>query len=89
LSLGKYVVNNAWRESVKNTPFILNSGHHPTTPKIMGRLESRVPQAKDFAVFMQENLRIAKESSKHKRDRNLMLILIVEMCLLELDKKFY
>jgi hypothetical protein len=57
----EFAFNNAWQESVKNTPFILNSVQHPITLEIMSKLESRVPQAKDFAVSMQENLRIAKE----------------------------
>jgi hypothetical protein len=48
---------------------ILNLSQHPTTPKIIGKLESRVPQAKDFAVSMQKNLRIAKECLKQAQEK--------------------
>jgi hypothetical protein len=35
----------------------------------MGKLESRVPQAKDFAVSMQENLLIVKECWKQTQEK--------------------
>ena len=28
----QFAVNNAWQESVQNTPFYLNHGRHPRTP---------------------------------------------------------
>ena len=27
----QFAINNAWQESVQNTPFYLNHGHHPRT----------------------------------------------------------
>ncbi len=28
----QFAINNAWQESVQNTPFYLNHGRHPRTP---------------------------------------------------------
>jgi hypothetical protein len=70
LSVGEFAVNNAWQESIRETPFFLNSGRHPTTPKTLGKLESRVPQAKDFAQSMQEHIRVAKKWLEKARQRS-------------------
>jgi hypothetical protein len=56
-------VNNAWQESIKNTPFMLNFGQQPRTPlNQSGGTEVRVPQASNFAKTLEENLARAKAS---------------------------
>ncbi len=50
LPLAQFAVNNSWQESVKNTPFFLNTGAHPATPT-MPRFPThpRVPEAAQYA----------------------------------------
>jgi hypothetical protein len=61
LPQAEFSVNNAWQESVKNTPFMLNFGQQPRTPFTQsGGREVRVPQASNFAKTMAENLARAK-----------------------------
>jgi hypothetical protein len=56
-------VNNAWQESIKNTPFMLNFGQQPHTPLTQsGGREVRVSQASNFTQTMKENLDCAKAS---------------------------
>ena len=61
LYLAEFSVNNAWQESVKETPFMLNTGQHPRTPLDGGR-ETRVPQATDFVRQIDMSLARAKQS---------------------------
>jgi hypothetical protein len=63
-------VNNAWQESIKNTPFMLNFGQRPRTPLTQsGGRKVRVPQASNFAQTMKENLDRAKASLLAARSR--------------------
>jgi hypothetical protein len=56
-------VNNAWQESIKNTPFMLNFEQQPRTLLTQsGGREIRVSQASNFAKTMAENLARAKAS---------------------------
>jgi hypothetical protein len=63
LPQAEFSVNNAWQESIKNTPFMLDFGHQPCAPLTQsGGREVRVPQASNFAKTMAENLARAKAS---------------------------
>jgi hypothetical protein len=63
LPQAEFLVNNAWQESIKNTPFMVNFGQQPRTPLTQsGGREVRVPQASNFAKTMAENLARAKAS---------------------------
>ena len=43
----EFAVNNAWNESIQNTPFFLNYGRHLRTPQNL-RLDTDVPAAGRF-----------------------------------------
>jgi hypothetical protein len=55
----EFAVNNAWQESVRNTPFFLNYGRHPRGPDGQ-RIVSGVPHARDMRVRLQDALKDAK-----------------------------
>jgi hypothetical protein len=70
LPQAEFSVNNAWQESIKNTPFMLNFGQQPCTPLTQsGGREVRVPQANNFAKTKAENLARAKASLLAARSR--------------------
>lgn len=62
LSLVEFAYNNAWQESIRTTPFMLNYGQHPLTPLNRGISRCHVPAAKDFAQSMSS---ILQEAKKH------------------------
>ncbi len=35
LPVAEFAVNNAWHDTIQNTPFFLNYGQHPLTPVTM------------------------------------------------------
>ena len=56
----EFACNNAWHESIRSTPFLLNSGQQPYTPSSMGLEEhSAVPLAKSFMSDMVEAVKEA------------------------------
>jgi uncharacterized protein YjaZ len=67
--MGEFVLKNAWLESTRATPFYLNFGQHPITPKTNGKLASQVLQAKDLVSKMHENLREARDKRKREQNR--------------------
>jgi transposase InsO family protein len=70
LPQAEFSVNNAWQESIKNTPFMLNFGQQPRTPlNQSGGREVRVPQASNFARTLEENLARANASLLAARSR--------------------
>jgi hypothetical protein len=70
LPQAEFLVNNAWQESIKNTPFMLNFGQQPRTPlNQSGGREVRVPQASNFSKTLEENLARAKASLLAARSR--------------------
>ena len=57
----EFACNNAWHESIRSTPFLLNSGQQPYTPLSMGLEEnSAVPLAKSFVSDLVEAVKVAK-----------------------------
>ena len=59
MDAAEFACNNAWHESIRTTPFWLNSGQQPYTPISMG-LDSDVPLAKSFMRDIQVAVREAK-----------------------------
>ena len=61
LDAAEFAVNNAWQESVKKTPFMLNTGQHPLTPASV-QVDYKVPAAKVFSADLQAAVEQAKEA---------------------------
>ena len=59
LDAAEFAINNAWQESVQNTPFMLNSGQHPLTPASV-QVDHQVPAAKAFTSDLQEAVETAE-----------------------------
>jgi len=70
LPQAEFSVNNAWHESIKNTPFIMNFGQQPRTPLSQsGGRDDRVPSANNFAATLVGDLARAKASLLAARSR--------------------
>jgi len=50
----EFAINNAWHESVQNTPFVLNYGQTLLTPTTIA-LDTSVPSANDFSVGVEQH----------------------------------
>jgi hypothetical protein len=61
LSFVEFAYNNAWQESIRTTPFMLNYGQHPLIPLNCGINKCDVPAAKDFVQSMSSILQKAKK----------------------------
>ena len=59
LNVVEFAINNAWNESIQNTPFMLNYGQNPDTPTI-AFLRSRNPAVNQFVGRWSEQLKKAK-----------------------------
>ncbi|KAJ9524855.1 hypothetical protein QJQ45_003021 [Haematococcus lacustris] len=61
LSLAEFAVNNSWQESIKSTPFLVNTGQSPITP-ILHSLpdKGRCPEGLSYATWWQEAVAKAK-----------------------------
>ena len=69
LPMVEFAINNAYQESVKATPFMLNYGQHPHTPASIGKgidqpaaAASRSPLAHRFTDEMQQIIAQAKKN---------------------------
>ena len=61
LDAAEFAINNAWQESVQNTPFMLNTGQHPLTPASID-IDFKIPAAKAFSEDLQEAVELAKSA---------------------------
>ena len=68
LDMAEFAINNAWQESVQETPFMLNSGQHPLDVMSL-QTHSQVPAASDFVKDMQFGLKHAMECLEHAQQR--------------------
>jgi hypothetical protein len=81
LACAEFAINDAWNETIQNTPFFVNFGQHPLTPVVAElRQGARVPSAQEFAEhwqscvararrFMQQaQERMKRREDKHRRD---------------------
>jgi hypothetical protein len=67
----EFLVNNAWQESPRNTPFFMNFGQQPRTPLTLqsGGRDVRVPSANNFAQTLVGDLARSKASLLAARSR--------------------
>jgi Chromo (CHRromatin Organisation MOdifier) domain len=68
LAAAEFAVNNAWQDSIQNTPFFLNYGQHPFTPITLA-INNRVPQAYKYAQNLQDRIKHAKACLQAAQDR--------------------
>jgi hypothetical protein len=68
LPLVQFAINNSWQESICATPFMLNTGAHPTTPN---SLQSKciVPAAGDFAQHVSDIVAQARDAMAAAQQR--------------------
>jgi len=64
----EFAINNAYHESIQNTPFYVNYGQHPLTPTSV-QLPEYVPRAQDFTVRVREAVRKAQRCMEATRQR--------------------
>lgn len=64
LDMAEFAINDAWQESVQETPFMLNYGQHPLNFLSL-QTHSHVPAAADFT----ENMRLGLERAKDCLER--------------------
>ncbi len=72
LATAQFAYNNAWQESINETPFFLNYGCHPRTPMSHGLpspAQARVPAAYNFVKQMHASIEDAKRSLRAAQDR--------------------
>ncbi|KAJ9526957.1 hypothetical protein QJQ45_025335 [Haematococcus lacustris] len=61
LSLAEFAVNNSWQESIKSTPFLVNTGQSPITPMLHSLPDKgRCPEGLSYATSWQEAVAKAK-----------------------------
>jgi hypothetical protein len=68
LPLVQFAINNSWQESIKTTPFYLNTGGHPQTP-VLVKMPNEVPEAKEFAKHIDQVVERAKQAMKAAQDK--------------------
>ncbi|KAJ9511604.1 hypothetical protein QJQ45_007365 [Haematococcus lacustris] len=61
LSLAEFAVNNSWQESIKSTPFLVNTGQSPITPMLHSLPDKgRCPEGLSYATWWQDAVAKAK-----------------------------
>ncbi|KAJ9520489.1 hypothetical protein QJQ45_000243 [Haematococcus lacustris] len=61
LSLAEFAVNNSWQESIKSTPFLVNTGQSPITPMLHSLPDKgRCPEGLSYATWWQGAVAKAK-----------------------------
>jgi hypothetical protein len=68
LPSAQFALNNAWQESVQNTPFFLMYGQHPLY-KANARLQSKVPAADAYTKGIEEAVAHAKQCLQKAQHR--------------------
>ena len=68
LDAAEFAFNNSWHESIRTTPFLLNSGQQPYTRMSMG-LDSEVPLAKTFFTDIQRAVEEARQHLESAQQR--------------------
>ena len=68
LDMAEFAINDAWQESVKETPFMLNYGQHPL--KFLSlQTHSHVPAAEEFAESLSLGTQRAKDCLQQAQQR--------------------
>jgi hypothetical protein len=66
----EFAINNAYHESIRTTPFMMNYGVHPLTPtSFRMRTSSKVPAAQKFTEHMQQIIADAKHHLQAAQQR--------------------
>jgi len=68
LPAAEFAMNNAWSQSVQNTPFMLNYGQNPDTPVIAG-LRSLNPGVNKFVGKWSDQIKKAKQCMRAAQER--------------------
>lgn len=68
LPIAEFAVNNAYHESVQNTPFFLNYGQHPLTPVTLNT-DTHVPSARLFAEQFNHAIKSARNCLQMAQQR--------------------
>jgi hypothetical protein len=72
LPLVQFAMNNSWQESIRTTPFMLNSGEHPVMPNAV-HLPHSAPASQDLVRHIVESVRRARaamaEAQKRQRQQ--------------------
>jgi hypothetical protein len=70
LDASEFAVSNSWQARVEETPFVLNSEHHPHTPmSVLVEHNSVVPAAKSLVLRLTEGMASAKKCMKAAQRR--------------------
>ena len=64
----EFAMNNAWNESIQNTPFMLNYGQHPNDPTLL-EIRERNPAVNRFVGKWSKQLTRAKQCLRAAQDR--------------------
>jgi transposase InsO family protein len=68
LPLAQFAVNNSYHESIRNTPFFVNTGMHPRTPMTVN-LPTGAPEASSFVEHINSCVQRASEAMEHAQAR--------------------
>lgn len=68
LAAAEFAVNNAWHETIQNTPFFLNYGQHPLTPVTM-QTDDKVPAARATAQQLAQYIQKARKCLQAAQER--------------------
>jgi transposase InsO family protein len=74
LAPAEYAMNNAYHESIRTTPFMLNFGQHPRTPftapfSKLKEWYGKVPAVQPWVGRMQDALKVAKDALERAQQR--------------------
>ena len=69
LNAAEVAINNAWQETVQNTPCMLNSGQHTTRTPASVQVGHQVPTAKAFTSDLQEAVESGRAAWAGAQDR--------------------
>ena len=65
MTAAEFAYNNALQASTKNTPFMLNYGHHPSASIMIKPEDVTVPAAEEFALTMANLIKVTLDNLEH------------------------
>ena len=88
LTAAEFAANNAWQESIRMSPFMMNSGQNPLTPATLRIPGVEKPPAMKVTETLQERLASAKHWMEAAQQRQPMLIRDAGLSRLRWDRMF-
>jgi hypothetical protein len=88
LTATEFAANNAWQESIRMSPFMMNSGQNPLTPATLRIPGVEKPPAMKVTETLQERLASAKHWMEAAQQRQPMLIRDAGLSRLRWDRMF-